>query len=197
MNMEERLKEAISSGEVIKVIYEGGSQPGAVREIAPISIGNGKVRARCYTSNAVKSFVIDKIKLVENNKNDESADWSPDFKQTPRYESLRDFMEKESDTLSDLGWHLEYSENSFSLHRRFKNGKPMKGYDVSLNYEEFTFDLVAGSDGEINEENRRKSQRPWAVRAKNKDTRTFGKMENAMELFIDWAKSLSQSNSTS
>ena len=53
MDMEQKLKEAIEDGEVLRVKYAGGSQPGAQREIAPISVKVGKVRARYYTSKAV------------------------------------------------------------------------------------------------------------------------------------------------
>jgi predicted DNA-binding transcriptional regulator YafY len=64
MNIEASLKEAIETGEVLKVRYHGGSQPGALREIAPISVNGDKVRARCYSSDAVKTFVIGKVEIV-------------------------------------------------------------------------------------------------------------------------------------
>lgn len=65
MANEKRLQEAIDDGEELKVIYQGGSQPGSLREIAPISLKNGKVSARCFTSNAVKSFLLEKISIVD------------------------------------------------------------------------------------------------------------------------------------
>jgi hypothetical protein len=46
MTTEERLREAIKVGEVVKVVYNGGTQPGVLREIAPVSIRNGKVLSR-------------------------------------------------------------------------------------------------------------------------------------------------------
>jgi predicted DNA-binding transcriptional regulator YafY len=63
MNTEDRLKEAIEDGEVLKIIYHGGSQPGTSRYIAPIQVGNGKVRARCYSSKDVKVFYLNNLPL--------------------------------------------------------------------------------------------------------------------------------------
>ena len=76
METEDRIREAAEAGEVLRVIYAGGSQPGARREIAPISIQNGKVRARCFSSNAVKTFVIDKIEVVEGNQATTAVEWN-------------------------------------------------------------------------------------------------------------------------
>ena len=59
----ERLQRAIGTGELIGIVYHGGSQPGAFREIAPLQIDADKVRARCYSSNAVKVFSLSKIEL--------------------------------------------------------------------------------------------------------------------------------------
>jgi len=195
MNTEARLREAIEAGEVLKVVYSGGSQPGAMREVAPISIKNGKVRARCFTSHAVKSFVIEKITILQEENNISAVEWNPDAEQVPRYESINDLSGKEMDALSALGWHVESDDNCLSLHRRFKNGKPMKGSDISIDYEEFTYDLVVGLDGELHEENRRKRQRPWSVRGKNQDTRSYGSLDKAAGLFLEWAESLAPSRS--
>jgi hypothetical protein len=57
------LKEACFNGEVLKIKYRGGSQPGAAREIYPLSISDEKVHAKCLTSNSEKAFFIDKIKM--------------------------------------------------------------------------------------------------------------------------------------
>jgi predicted DNA-binding transcriptional regulator YafY len=65
VNVEQRLREAIQAGETLKIVYNGGSNPGALREIAPISLSGDKLSAHCYSSNAVKSFAIDRIVLVD------------------------------------------------------------------------------------------------------------------------------------
>lgn len=64
---------------------------------------------------------------------------------------------------------------------------------MSLDYEEYTYDLVAGADGEVHEENMRKRERPWTVRGKNQDTKTYGHLDKAAEVFMEWAASLAPS----
>lgn len=191
MSTEDRLRQAIESGEVLKVIYHGGSQPGSLREIAPISIKSGKVSARCYTSNTVKSFALDKIVIVEGETQLSAAQWQPGLVKPEQYASIAEILENQKDLLLQLGWHIESDQNHLSLHRRFKTGKPLKGSDVSLDYEEYAYDLVAGLDGEVHEENYRKRQRPWTVRGKNQDTKTYSHLDKAAEVFLEWAKLLS------
>ena len=83
MTVEDRLHAAIEDGEVLRITYAGGSQPGAERDIAPISIKDGKVRARCYSSNAVKMFVIDKVSLVGASSST-SENWTPGKAVSPK-----------------------------------------------------------------------------------------------------------------
>lgn len=187
---EEKLRQAIDSGEVVKIEYSGGSQPGALRDIAPISVSDGKVRARCFTSKAVKLFVIAKIRVIDGQEEPTGSEWTPEARSEPLYGSLSELLDKEQSFLSRLGWHMETGENTVSLHRRFKSGKPMKGSDVSLDYEEFTFELVLGEDGEFHQEDKRKRKRPWIVRAKNQDTRTFAAFERAAIAFMECAEGL-------
>jgi len=210
VSAEDRLREAIKYGEILKVIYHGGSQPGTLREIAPISIKNGKVSARCYTSNAVKSFALEKIVIVEGEAQPHAAEWQPRLVKPEQYGSISELLENQKELLVQLGWHIEHDNNHLSLHRKSKTGKPLKGpdislyySDVSLDYEESTFtiglvtdmdsiSLVAGMDGEPREENMRKRRSHWTVRGKNQDMKTkiYSHLDKAAEVFMEWAKLL-------
>lgn len=187
---EERLWEAIKTGEVLGVIYHGGSQPGTLREISPISIKGGKVRARCFSSQTVKLFDIEKITIVDEEKQHEVSEWQSNAKPLQHYKSIADLLEKDEELLTRLGWHIESGKEFLSLHRRFKNGKPLKGSDVSLCYEEYTYDLVVDINGEEHKENWRKRVRPWTVRGKDKNTRAYGTLDVAATVFIDLAESM-------
>jgi len=66
MDVIARLKEALKSGEIIKIVYYGGSQPGTCREITPLRILDDEVTAKCYQSDSIKTFKIAKIELVTN-----------------------------------------------------------------------------------------------------------------------------------
>ena len=68
MTTEERLVVIINEEESLDIVYRGGSQPGTVRKIAPTSIKDGKVRAFCYASDAMKLFAVENISVVEGGK---------------------------------------------------------------------------------------------------------------------------------
>lgn len=91
-----RLESAIGTGELVSIVYHGGSQPGAFREITPLQIEDGKVRARCYTSNAVKTFALDKIELRGPipTPNDEAKAWNPLHRPTLAFYSIEQMHER-------------------------------------------------------------------------------------------------------
>jgi hypothetical protein len=194
MSTESRLVEAIESGEVVKIRYHGGSQPGALREIAPISVTDGKVRARCFESGAIKLFVVDKIQVVDPSS--EGERWSQDKVQAAEYLSLSQLLEKQEQSLRGLGWHLEASldgdEQWITLHRCFKNGKPLKGWDVALTYKKYAYDMVIDWESDDYEVEATpkitgERQRPWSVSAKNETTRSYGSLDKAAVIFSEWA----------
>ena len=218
MNISDRLRQAIQAGEVLTVVYHGGSNPGAVRKIAPMEILGGKVSARCFTSEATKTFFIEQIAVIENSSVSHALTWTPQADQ-PKFGSLADFVSANSNDWLSGGWHIEHQEAQLSLHRKFKTGKPLKNYDVSLNYEEYASDWDCGrethihvslfgheehaSDGDCGrethihmEENFRKRQRPWVVRAKNHDTSTYGSLDKATEMFLQHARNLAPGDSS-
>jgi len=196
MNTEDRLLEAIQSGEVVKIIYHGGSQPGTLRDIAPISIKNGKVRARCLLSNTTKMFVVDKIEIAESEIHPEATEWQLGAEPSQQYDDISCLLNKKRDFLIGLGWHIEASPDSLSLHRCRKNGSPLKGSDVSLNYEEYTYDLMADEDGNLHKENWRKRQRPWTVRGKKQNSKALSGLDNAAATFLEWAYELAPAPKT-
>ncbi|MCD1631376.1 WYL domain-containing protein [Marinobacter shengliensis] len=65
MDVLQQLEEAIETGEVLTIVYNGGSQPGATRKISPIKIEGAKVRARCFSTNAVKLFNLEKVVIPD------------------------------------------------------------------------------------------------------------------------------------
>lgn len=92
--------------------------------------------------------------------------------------------------LEALGWHVEIGDNSASLHRFFKNGKPRRGAVVSLDYSEFTTDFFVEEDGEQREETR-KSGRPYCLRSQGlEQTRTFTSLPPAVAMFWEEARKL-------
>ena len=60
-----RIQKAIDGSERIKIIYHGGSRPGAMREIIPHSIIGPKLLAHCLASGLEKTFFLNKIEIVD------------------------------------------------------------------------------------------------------------------------------------
>ncbi|MCP1319566.1 hypothetical protein [Vreelandella lionensis] len=195
MNIEASLKDAIETGEVLKVRYHGGSQSGALREIAPISVNGDKVRARCYSSDAVKTFVIRKVEIVGFAK--KGDEWQKGKEQKSEYVNLSCVFEENANLFDKLGWHIE-SELSgdrqfLSLHARFKNGNLKKGAEIELSYEKYAYEMVVDwvSDSEYIEpvpEITRERKRPWTARAKKEATKSFGSLDKAAVPFLEWAE---------
>lgn len=62
-----RIESAIQTGEILTVTYNGGSQPGVVRQIVPVKFQESdKVIARCLLSGMTKCFVIEKISIIDD-----------------------------------------------------------------------------------------------------------------------------------
>jgi len=60
-----RLREAAGTGEVITIVYDGGSQPGAKREIMVNRLRrDGKVEAIDLQTHSAKTFFVSKIIVV-------------------------------------------------------------------------------------------------------------------------------------
>lgn len=61
----ERLEEAIVDGEILRVTYLGGTQPGTVRELRPLAVEGVYLKARDRFSRRPKHFFIAKL-LIES-----------------------------------------------------------------------------------------------------------------------------------
>lgn len=189
----EALENAIDSGASLRVRYFGGSSPGGEREIQPISVKDGKVRARCLLSGETKTFGVEKMELVVDSTPSQLA--SRILPAIVTYASVDEFIANQSSTLQALGWVVQREGESVSLHRTFKSGKLIQTPDVELQYEATTSDLVF--DGEqLFEANHRDRARPWVVRAKNQSTKTYGDFGKAQVTFLEFAKSLSPLSAT-
>lgn len=190
MSTNKKIVDAIENGEIVMVSYSGGSQPGATRKIAPLSIKDGRVRAKCYTSNAIKTFLLEKLHITEADEPSPVFPWQPNIGPLTHYGTAAELIAREMDSLVAMGWHVKSDLTQATLHRLRKNGAPLKTSDVSIKYEEYTHDSVMDLNGNVREENKRKKLRPWTVRARGKNTKTLGTLDKAAESFLAWAKLL-------
>lgn len=139
-----RLEEAIPNGEWFEIIYHGGSRPGSKRKIAPIAVFQDRVRARCYTSDAVKPFMLAKIEIVEIGVSTSAPVWSdpPPLLPQPSIVDTRCVHRIYAEELITKGWNVELEEleDGWSLHLTgfFKNGKPKRSPTHSLHFNHST-----------------------------------------------------------
>lgn len=180
-----RLIDAAAAGEIIRVVYHRGSQPGTLREIAPLDVSDDEVRARDVAAGIDKTFRLAHLQLAGPDTSAPAYDpTSPEDNRT-----LGNALEPYIAELQGLGWHVELADNSISVHRFFKNGKRRKGADVAILFNEFSIDTW--DDGNGLREEAVKSTRPYYVSSPNFDrARTFARLAPALALFLEVARRL-------
>ncbi len=62
------LKKSLGTGEILNIIYHGGTEPGTTRRILPIQIKGDILCARCLSTLRVKSYSLDKIELANGDE---------------------------------------------------------------------------------------------------------------------------------
>ncbi|SFM71893.1 WYL domain-containing protein [Marinobacter pelagius] len=179
MDISEVLQEAAQNGEVLTIAYHGGSQPGAKRQIAPIKVKDDKLRARCFSSESVKVFRIDKIEILEGDAAESYTAPTP----SPKFKDIEDLVAHHLENFKKKGWTVDVSEESLLLFDHFKNGKPRKTPALSLFYEKYTSELYW--DGEEDSDFACvEREKPWSVSARRKIFSAFKHFHKAADRFL-------------
>lgn len=89
----ERIRATIGTGEIIRVIYHGGSQPGVARDIVPVAYNNGKLWAVCVESGRRKMFSPEKMELTDE-KPDTATTYQSKPKQPPQLTEFAELLLK-------------------------------------------------------------------------------------------------------
>ena len=181
-----RIESALQTGEVLTVTYNGGSQPGVARQLVPVKFqGSDKVRARCLLSGMTQCFVIEKLSIID----DETGEITlGDIQEPvhPPYENLKTVYDELLPLVEAAALHLELSDESITLHRKFKNGKVMKSDVACISYSEFKSELIFDLDANDFIEKRFKTTRPWYVSCTGYESTTFSSFQNAADRFVLW-----------
>jgi hypothetical protein len=136
---------AIGTGELINIIYHGGSEPGAARMIMPLEMKDGKIRGKCYKTNQVKHFWLDKITLSDGDQtNYTGLHKTPDYDLIEGITTIQDILNHYQAELIRLGWVIDYNTDFIGLYKQYKNGKRYKRAKLLI--------AAGNSDG---------TQRPW------------------------------------
>jgi hypothetical protein len=179
------LTSAAKAGQVIRIVYHGGSQPGTVREVSPIVVATEEMRARDMTSGIVKTFLLSKVEIA--GAEDSVPEYDPNApKMPPETFTIRECITPYVEEIEKLGWFLSLTDTSASVHRFFKNGKPRKGAEVALLYEPFVTDFTYDIESNDFIEENRESTRPYRVESRAfASARPFGIETKAVALFLE------------
>jgi hypothetical protein len=130
-DIKEKLQQAMESGEILPIIYQGGSEPGAVRNIFPRKIEGALVYAYCEKSKRVKGFSIGKIQFSDY----ESVNYTGEHKRPEEPKTLEQGMSLYIDEIKNIGWHIKQYEYSIELYKSYKNGKLRKTPTFIFNHD--------------------------------------------------------------
>jgi hypothetical protein len=181
-----RLVAAAAAGEIIRVIYLRGSQPGAMREIVPLVLSADEVRARDVLAGIDKNFKLAYLELAGAETTARSHDLAGTIENGQTLQAAFDPYVTE---LRGLGWHVESTATIVSVHRSFKNGKVRKGAEVAIMFREFSIDAWDG--GEDWREPAVKSARPYYVSSPTFErARVFARLSQALPVFLEEARKL-------
>lgn len=195
MEAEKLIQNAIDTKQKINVIYNGGSMSGQSRVLGPISIKGNKVRAKCYTTNALKTFLMERIQVISEN-GELSKDRSSEVSQPPKVEpqqTLLDIKNAISSHFPIEQWLIELNENTkdLSIYARFKNGNPKKLPELQVCYEEYRTELVIDDETGDYKEVTIKRTKNWVVRHKQKKSAiSYSYLNTAADRLFTWCKEL-------
>lgn len=122
------IEAAISDSQTIDIVYMGGSKPGTVRRIMPLSIKESLLKARALDSGAIKSFKLDLITAV-------SA--IPDEQPFRNYTSLHDLLLLEGSLILRSNLYLEADPFHISLYKTVAGEMPTHPPLVSISRNKF------------------------------------------------------------
>lgn len=179
-HVKEVLQNAIEANERVDIIYLGGSKPGSSRSIAPISISNDRVRAKCYSSNMVKYFDIKKIKLPSSSPLVRYEDYTE-----KKYKTTQDVFDDFCVLYPDTRLICNYTETNISIFGYVKNGKRKSKRSISIEYYEKDPDTLSFRiNANFEMESYKPKTRPWHVSGPLRNTIAYSDLHKAaMEFF--------------
>lgn len=176
--IKELLLAAIDSGEVVRIKYNGGSQPGSIRDIYPISVVRDDVVARCLATGAGKQFKLSKMELSQPG----DCVYIPG-KKAVGPASLREALESHRNDIEGRGWIFAINDCDAGVYRRFKNGKPRKQCEISISYREFSCGNMEFDESGNLVDIITPSTRPWHVSSPTQST-SFKSLIAAVDRFL-------------
>lgn len=127
----ECLYSAAGTGEIVRLVYRGGSRPGMPRDVVVLLVNDGCVVCHEPPDTARKTYDLAKITAAS------VGDMVPLPRQSPLPAScstLAEYGEAFRAEFEAAGWHVVVEEMRIGVGGFHKNGKPRKGCDIELRY---------------------------------------------------------------
>ncbi|WP_137921530.1 hypothetical protein [Hydrogenophaga sp. 2FB] len=192
----ELLQRAAESGELVTIVYNGGSKPGHPRPVLPLSIQGGVLSAREPKTRVAKSFKLQKIASVTIGETLTASNASAIPITTPAVPvlgTLMDYAALFGPDFRAAGWNIIEGENMLAVGTYLKNGAPKKTPSVSLEFVDRSIEEVFDWEtGEIGTQKRELTgrERPWRVDSwMQPQAKSFSELPKAMEMFVQEVKS--------
>jgi len=188
----EALREACHRGHLVTIAYEGGSRPGAPREVVPLHCDDVHLKARDVAADLEKHYRLDKILWVEAHGVRTEAARVTGHLSLPVRSTLADYARDLRPEFQAGGWFVHESSTLFGVGTYFKNGKPKKTPSVAIAYygpqAESPPGQGLGTDDDTDGSGR---PRPWRVDSwRYSSGRTYGSLQRAMwEFYTEVASS--------
>jgi hypothetical protein len=163
VEVRERLQAAVDAGEMIAIIYHGGSHPGVVRRVLPVRVTEDAVWAIEADGEQRKQFKLAKVELAPDGVEPQNLSDEP----VDEPATLDDALEPYAGELAASPWAVVRAPTHAALHGRFKNGKLRKTSKLAIAYNEpsTTRAEVDWETGKLVEVERpiTGAERPWSV----------------------------------
>lgn len=185
MNILEHLQAAKENGELVAIIYHGGSHPGEARRIYPVKVTETDVWGREENGTRAKCFKLEKIEIAGADA--VIHDFSTE-RPSSEPETLAQALLPHLAEIDASSYVIEHADECVSVYRQIKNGNRRKHPFLSLRYtapipSQIVMTLKIGAPMQI-ESHLKGTERPWCVRS-DRGTWSFKKPAAAVIRFMD------------
>lgn len=172
------------------IIYRDTNNNETQRTIDVNSIGAKHINAFCHLRNGTRTFKKDRILSIFNPDTGESMDTDLPRAvevESKKYNTIGDILKYHKEEFEENNIHIESTEDSISLYEYFKNGKVKKSPFLSMEYNQYVTSSYF-EDDELETEIEEESTRPWCIRGRELNTRTFKDFNKASKVFVEFAR---------
>lgn len=188
------LHQAIINGDIVSIIYNGGSHPGKSRKLIPLSVTDEDLKAMDPSARIPKTFKLNKIASASllSGVGVSNPNVAPvvlaEIPQTPAFETLAEYAAYLAPEFREAGWNMIETDDFLGVGTFFKNGKPRKSTNISIQFCDRSIETVFDwESGETSAQPRilNGRERPWVVSSwHQQQSKSFTQLQRAMDAFV-------------